>query len=157
MRWPARNILCPTDLSAAGNAAVALAYEVAGPGATVHLLHVDEPDMVTSGIDPNVLLFAADARTGEEETAKQISSQMMLLVPESAATRGVRTEVHVVHEPRPVAVIQREAKRRAADLIVLGTQGRSGVAKALLGSVATAVMRQSPVPVVMLHDAAATR
>jgi nucleotide-binding universal stress UspA family protein len=157
MRWPARNILCPTDLSEAGNAAVALAYELAGPGATVHLLHVDEPDVVTSAIGPNVLLFAADARPGEEETAQQISSRMRLLVPGSAATRGVRTEVHVVHEPRPVAVIQREAKRRAADLIVLGTHGRSGIAKALLGSVATAVLRQSTVPVVVFHDVAATR
>ena len=46
-----------------------------------------------------------------------------------------------------------EAKRSSADIIVMGTRGRSGLARALLGSVAEAVLRRAPVPVFVVPTA----
>jgi nucleotide-binding universal stress UspA family protein len=152
MRLPAMSILCPTDLSATGNGAVALAYELAGPGATVHLLHVDEPALVLSSLDSTVLFLDVDPEGRDGSAAQIASAELRRLVPESAAARGVRTEVHVVRELGPTAVIRREARRCGAELIVLGTRGRGGIARTFLGSVAAAVLRQSEIPVVLFHD-----
>ena len=43
------------------------------------------------------------------------------------------------------------AEDLAADLIVMGTHGRKGIARALIGSVAEAVVRAAPVPVLTVH------
>jgi nucleotide-binding universal stress UspA family protein len=49
------------------------------------------------------------------------------------------------------SAILEEAKRSAADLIVLGTHGRSGLRRLVLGSVAEGVVRHAPVPVLLVH------
>jgi nucleotide-binding universal stress UspA family protein len=51
----------------------------------------------------------------------------------------------------PSSAILEEAKRSAADLIVLGTHGRTGLRRLLLGSVAEGVVRHAPVPVLLVH------
>ena len=58
----------------------------------------------------------------------------------------------MVHEADAAAVIEREAKRLRADAIVLGTHGRSGLSRALLGSVAGALLRSAKRPVILAHD-----
>ena len=62
-RPPFASILCPTDLSATGDEAVALAFALVAPGGTVHLLHVWEPAYVLSPLDatPVALLPASPA------------------------------------------------------------------------------------------------
>ena len=54
----------------------------------------------------------------------------------------------------PVHVILRQARTRRADLIVMGTHGRTGLARALLGSATEAVARQSSVPVLAVRGGA---
>lgn len=51
----------------------------------------------------------------------------------------------------PAALISRIARRRGADLVVVGTHGRHGLMRALLGSVAESVIRESPVPVLVVR------
>ena len=152
MRFPLRTILCASDLSPTGDGAVALAYALAGPGATVHLLHVVEPAFVLSPLDATVLFAAPESEKRVQDVEKRAVSHLRALVPEEAVGGGVRTEVHVVHEPGPAAVIEREAERLGAQAIVLGTHGRAGVARALLGSVAEAVMRHAKMPVTLYRD-----
>ena len=53
----------------------------------------------------------------------------------------------------PVSEILRYAKSANIDLIVMGTHGRSGVARVVLGSVAEAVVRASSCPVLTVHAA----
>lgn len=60
---------------------------------------------------------------------------------------GVPVTYHVVEAKSPHNVILREAAELSADLIVMGTHGRSGFERVLLGSVAEKVLRTSPVPV----------
>ena len=58
---------------------------------------------------------------------------------------------------RAADVIVAEAKQCQADLIVMGTHGRKGLKRLALGSDAEMVLRQSPVPVLMVREAAETR
>jgi nucleotide-binding universal stress UspA family protein len=152
MRFPIRTVLCATDLSPTGDGAVGLAFALAAPGATVHLLHVDEPAFVLSPLDGTVLYATPPTAAEQVSTDEAAANHMKSLVPEKAAARGVSTRTHVVHDAGPAAVILREALRLEADLVVLGTHGRGAVAKAMLGSVATSVMRRGKVPVVLFHD-----
>ena len=50
-----------------------------------------------------------------------------------------------------VSVVLAEAAQRHADVIVMGTHGRSGLAHLVMGSVAERVLRQSPVPVLTVR------
>lgn len=65
---------------------------------------------------------------------------------------GGASELEIV-EGEPVVSLVRVAKTWEADLIVVGTHGRSGVSLLLLGSVAEALLRESPVPVLVVREA----
>jgi nucleotide-binding universal stress UspA family protein len=70
----------------------------------------------------------------------------------ATATRrgGIRVTTVLVEGPPATAVI-RVAKREGADLIVVGTHGRSGVQRMLMGSVAERIVRLSPYPVLTVR------
>ena len=153
LKTHARTVLCATDLSPIGDGAIGLALLLAAPGATLHLLYVNEPTYVVSPIDATVL--HADLLNPEEteKVEKRAMAHLAAVVPEEARARGIRVERHVVHESGTAAVIAREAERLKADVVVLGTHGRTGLRKALLGSVAGDVMKHLKRPVVLFHDA----
>jgi nucleotide-binding universal stress UspA family protein len=153
MKTPATTVLCATDLSPVGDGAIGLALALAAPGATLHLVHVNEPVYVVSPVDATVL--HADALRPEvlEEVERRALEHMERVVPEEARARGVRVERRVLHESGAAVVIAREADRVKADVVVLGTHGRTGLKKALLGSVAQDVMKKAKRPVVLFHDA----
>jgi nucleotide-binding universal stress UspA family protein len=134
------SILCATDLSRMGNAAVELAYGfLAHPGSTVHIVHVVEPPLELESED--VIDVARRARRRLER-----------LIPKSAETNGVRTELCVGHEVDLAERILKEAKRTGAQVIVLGTHGASGVGRRDMGSVASQVLRDSELPVLLVSD-----
>ncbi|HVG94844.1 MAG TPA: universal stress protein [Planctomycetota bacterium] len=144
-----RTVLCPTDLSPTGDDAAALACALAGEGATVHLLHVCEPAFLVSPLDATPLVVTPSTPEGQAAIEKKAVEHLRRITP--AAARNVRVEHHVVHEINPAAVIDREARRLGCDVIVLGTHGRTGLGRVLMGSVATDVLRRSKVPVVLFH------
>lgn len=131
--------LVPHDFSADADAALETAVELARRlGAELHLLHAyQQPLDVLSpygvAIPPNVgpeLRAAAQRRL--DEIAKEIS--------------GLRIHVHAVEGP-PALVIPEQAREIGADLVVMGTHGRSGLRHLLLGSVAERTVRSAPCPV----------
>ncbi len=63
----------------------------------------------------------------------------------------VETRIHDLDGGRVADAILQEAKDSACDLIVIGTHGRRGLSRALLGSDAEQVLRQSPVPVLLVR------
>ncbi len=65
---------------------------------------------------------------------------------EPLRARGIEVEC-VVHEGYPATVIEEEAGRSRADLIVIGTRGLSGLKHLLLGSIAERVVQRAPCPV----------
>ena len=105
----------------------------------------------TSGL----ALSAAEPQSGEiEETLEAISAEHRDLC-EAAAVRlraaGRRVSTRVV-DGAPATELIRSAQDRQADLIVVGTHGRTGLARALLGSVARNVMLHAPCSVLVIRE-----
>ena len=71
------------------------------------------------------------------------------LVPGDASAKSTSTQVHVVEAEDPATAICQAAERLDADLLCLGTRGRGGVARAVLGSVAKAVVDGTRRPVLL--------
>jgi nucleotide-binding universal stress UspA family protein len=135
------NILYLTDFSEPSEAALPFATAIArGYGAVVHALHVlmpspyvyMTPELVAAGI------------SGQEEAA---SLEMQKV--ESALT-GLPHETIVERGFAVWPVLERAIKEHTIDLVVLGTHGRTGTQKLLLGSVAEEIFRRSPVPVLTI-------
>jgi nucleotide-binding universal stress UspA family protein len=133
---PIRTILQPTDFSPqSGHAfqvACALAHDY---GARVVLLHVRAPEL---GYGEG---FVVPADPEAEDRA--LLRELEQMQPPDPAVRVWRA----VQEGNPATEIVRAAEEIGCDLIVMGTHGRSGVGRLLMGSVAEAVQRKAPCPV----------
>jgi nucleotide-binding universal stress UspA family protein len=138
-------VLAPTDLSAVGNAAVPHAYALLrGTGGVVELCFVHEHPLPSPA-------FAYDLPvqlTGDERAA--LDKQLRALVPGEAEALGITTHVSVIDGGKPAETIVAAAERLNVDAISLGSHGRSGVSRALLGSVAEAVVRHARRPVLIV-------
>ena len=138
------HILVPTDFSPQSTAALAYARELAATtGASIHLLHVAE----------NVFLRAVAGDPGERKTA------LLRQLEESFTDddrRRLAVRVAVERSDEPADEIVSCARMSDIDLIVMGTHGRGGLARAVMGSVAEHVVRTAPCPVLTVHQAPAT-
>jgi nucleotide-binding universal stress UspA family protein len=138
---PIRHILVPTDFGEPARRAVDYAVELASKfDAKITILHVYEAPMFPYAIGiylPTEELYTAAKKAAQETAA-------------AARSRWSNLDAFVA-EGNPVEQILRVAKDQSVDLIVMGTQGHRGVARALLGSVAETVVRLSPVPVLSVH------
>ena len=121
------------------DAAVALAEDLGLPLVMVHAL---APPPAGSGrsLDP---ISQVKAEIGADE-ARELATTWA-----SKARKRVEVET-VAREGKAVEVVLDEAKRRKASLIVVGSHGRSGLGRAVLGSVAEAIVRTSKVPIVVV-------
>ncbi len=145
-----RRILVPLDGSAAASRGLAEALRLAKEqGARMRVLHV---------LDETVMLGSAEAGLdlGEVLAGLKKKSDRLLRRAENAAREaGVRAEA-VVHEAAGVPAadaILAEARTWKADLIVMGTHGRRGVRRLVLGSDAENVVRRSACPVLLVRAA----
>jgi nucleotide-binding universal stress UspA family protein len=134
-----RRVLAPTDLSEVGISAIRHAYSVVPSGGTVYLLHVLE-----SLGQPS----STPVHSPEQE---RLAEQLRGLMPPEAAARGITTRVEVVHGRRVSEAITQAAERFGCDVICLATHGRSGLTKALAGSVAQEVLQGSTRPVLLVR------
>ena len=136
-RITVKNILFATDFSPAANAAAPIAIEIAQRyGAKVYGVHVNRFDDYTAAA-PNA--WAAMAEAAEKETkedAGRLNEQLQCIEHEVVLGEGNIWEV-----------VSGLIKEKEIDLVVLGTRGRTGFGKTLLGSVAEQILRQSPCPV----------
>lgn len=131
-------ILVPTDFSPSGDAAIALVRQKF-PGATCRLLHVLDPQRVA---DP--LAGAAPVEAERASLAAELAARL-----DELARDG---DERVVEVGAPVEAILADAEAWRADLIVMGTHGRTGLAHFLNGSVAERVARLSNRPVLIAHE-----
>jgi nucleotide-binding universal stress UspA family protein len=145
-----RHVLAATDLSEQGNRAVAHAYSLVDRGGVVSLVHVAE-----SAEPPNPLYahYTPGHAPTPEERARldaELADRLRQLVPRDAIARGIETRVEVIQEPDVPAAIRAAAERAGAQVICMGSHGRSGLSAALTGSVAHAVLKRSPIPVLLV-------
>ena len=134
--YPYEDILVPTDGSPAATAALDQALPVAKHvGATVHVLSVVETGGIGVGdhIEIDVLSqYADDAIADGLERAEDAGVDAVGAVEAaSSAARGIRA---YIDDP-------------GVDFVAMGTHGRTGVSRSLLGSVAERTLRTAPVPV----------
>jgi nucleotide-binding universal stress UspA family protein len=146
-----RRVLAPTDFSPLAAQAVPHAYGLVKPGGTVHLLHVIPP------FDPPNPLIGGRGYAGKPSrrawlaAMKTATARLRHLAPHEAAERGITSEPEVVeHEDAATAICQ-AVERCGADAICLASHGRSGLLKAMLGSVAEKVLAQSRRPVFIVR------
>ena len=140
---PIRRILFATDFSDASRPAARRAVSLAkDSGAELLVVHVYEPPVrpaVDAFLVPRVYdEFEAEVRSQADQGLAPIVAR--------AAGAGVAARPLVLRGVADEA-IARAAKDEAADLVVVGTHGRGGVARLLLGSVAARVVSSAPCPV----------
>jgi nucleotide-binding universal stress UspA family protein len=141
-----RKILHPTDYSELSRPAFELACSLARDfGAELIFCHVAPP--VLTAIEGGI---EVEIPTGE---AEQMTSRLEQLRPDSPRIRAE----HVLLRGTPADEIVRLAGERQADLIVMGTHGRSGLGRLLMGSVAEAVLRRAACAVVTVKSPAPAR
>jgi nucleotide-binding universal stress UspA family protein len=134
------SILLPTDGSAGSELAVEHAVDLARRyDATLHLLYVVDTDVVNhyAGID---------AIEGVEGALEAQGADALDAAADVAASAGCATEQHVV-EGRPHEAVLDAIPMVGADLVVMGTERKSGDYRRLLGSVTERVVRMADVPV----------
>ena len=87
------------------------------------------------------------------EGLNQVGRRLLAQASELAKAQGVtaETSLHDLRGGRVADAIVVEARQSRCDLIVIGTHGRRGVARAMLGSDAENVVRSSPVPVLVVR------
>ncbi|MBE0541820.1 MAG: universal stress protein [Verrucomicrobia bacterium] len=147
---PVRRVLVTTDFSDLANHAIPHAHSLLRGGGTVHLVHVMHPQALPGG----EYLHGPPDRQFEARHAKHVeacAAKLRALIPAEAAALGILTEVAVVEHRDAAEGICQAAERFGADVICLGTHGRSGVEKALMGSVAQKVMTHSRRPLLTVR------
>ncbi len=140
--------LVATDFSAVGNCAIAYAYGQVGPGGKVYLVHVIEPTGRRSRLEPRDIFKVSKA---SEKARASATEQLRSLVPPKSDLETKGTELVVLEARDAADAIAQAADRLGVDVICMGTHGRSGTAKAILGSVAQAVLVKTQRPVQLVR------
>lgn len=136
-----KNILYLTDFSEPSEAALPFGLAIARSyGAKFHVLHVAVPPAYVYATPE----MAAEAIERQEENAEaemlRVEAQLVGLPHETTVVRGTRVW----------PALEGAMKDAQIDLVVLGTHGRTGAQKLLMGSVAEEIFRRSPVPVLTI-------
>lgn len=139
----AKKILVPVDFSAGSQAALDWATVLArDTGATLVIVHVEVVPLTAGGGD--YMYAVAEPPTAE-----------LLAKLEQVAPRDPNVPViRRLLSGDPASALLREAEAQGVDLIVMGTHGRRGISRLLMGSVAEAVVRRATCPVLTVKQPA---
>jgi nucleotide-binding universal stress UspA family protein len=141
---PFAHVLCATDFSKSAHRAADLATEMVASAGTITLLHVLEVPVAASGEVPL------------GEYAKALDQRASEALAAEAARLKSRTDKRIAMSSR-VGYAGAETLRAidadpSIDLVVMGSHGRTGIARVLLGSVAEKVVRHAQCPVLIARD-----
>src|SRR5579884_2060783 len=152
-RWEARprRVLVPLDGSELAERALEPAAALAATAGELLLYQVLPPAAATAADlehDPSWSTILAEIRAEALRYLERVAERLR--------TAGYRVRTATDYG-EPAACIAEYARREEADLIVLSSHGRSGLARWLLGSVADALVRLAPVPLLLLRPLLAAR
>lgn len=144
-------IVVPIDGSDSSMAAAEYALNVAEKyGSELSVVHVLNIDQYLQSLGFYRLSYPDPIKKKIEE-AKVEAHKWFADITRNAEKRNVRIKTEVIDTPLSiVASVVNYADRVKADLIVVGTRGRSGISKMLLGSVASGVVTYAPIPVLVV-------
>lgn len=139
----AQKILVPTDFSHSGDAAMRMASVLAkDTGAKLIIVHVEESPQVYTG---------GEFYYGVPEPAQEDLERML------GEIKPTYPEVEYEHRlvtGTPAGAIVKLAEDENVDMIIMGTHGRTGLARMLMGSVAEAIVRKAKCPVLTYKPSA---
>jgi nucleotide-binding universal stress UspA family protein len=121
-------IVIGTDFTSHADRAMARALAIASPDAELHVVACWQPHAPAFGVDP--IALGADA-------AASLARRTQEMIGDARANR------HDVVEATPLAGLEAAAEHDRADLVVVGSHGRRGIRRMVLGSVAEAVVRHA--------------
>ena len=143
-------ILVPTDGSNVAESAVEHALDVAGKyGAEVHALYVVDIDSMSLALGAEQLDRIETGRFDEMDEVHEQADEATGYVADRAGERGLEVVEHI-SSGRPHEKVASYAEGNDVDLVVMGSHGRSGVKRALLGSVTERTLRETHVPVLVV-------
>src|SRR5688572_14943793 len=143
-----KNILFPTDLSAHSNLALAYASALtAESGATLHILHVDDLQDLSSEMTELGYVYPAPWDHSDRVQVREELSEITPTVPHLPFK-------HHYLRGKPAREIIAFAKSNGVDFIVMASHGRTGLARLVMGSVAEEVTRKAPCPVLIVKHPA---
>jgi nucleotide-binding universal stress UspA family protein len=138
-----KNILVPYDFTSFGSIAFEKAVEIAKKfDSKITLLTVVGNDIDTSGMD---LARAQQVHDDEENKAKENLHK----IKDSNKYDNVDISVRIIHDRSVIEGILAFAETQKIDLIVMGSHGRSGFKKLVLGSVASGIVTKANCPVLI--------
>ncbi len=141
-----QRILVPTDFSTHAARAAEFAIELSKEfGASIHLLHCYPVNVGAAS------LYGMTFPVELEASIRKVAQKQLGDWREKVAGEGVEAELSLSPQS-PAQGILALAEEIGADLIVMGTRGRSGLKHLLLGSVAERVVREASCPVVTLRS-----
>ncbi len=145
-----KRILIPLDGSLRAEKAIPVAARLARPsGGKILLAQVATIPVIYES-------YGATPYFGEIVNTEVVSAEDYLkMVKESEKLAGIQVETSVL-VGAPAQTLLSMASMFKADLIVMTTQGKTGVKRWVLGSVAQKIARHSPIPVLVLHEAGTT-
>jgi nucleotide-binding universal stress UspA family protein len=142
-----RRILHPTDFSPASRASFARAVSMAkAERAELLLAHVLTPQFAMAGdgyMSPRIY-------DDMEAAARKYGQKRLSALAVKASKSGARAKTLLLHGVADEQII-RAARSKKADLIVIGTHGRTGLARLFLGSVASRVVAGARCPVLTVR------
>jgi nucleotide-binding universal stress UspA family protein len=142
-----KTVLVPIDLSTTTDSVCeAAARLAAGLGAKLILLHIVQPPVITS--DYGIAIENIEEIVAVSEKTAPSNSP--------ASRQSIKTEPHaeiVQLTGAPVPLIIEEAKKRAADYIVMGSHGHTAFYDLLVGTTTHGVLKKAPCPVLVVPKA----
>ncbi|NMW20635.1 MAG: universal stress protein [Chlorobiaceae bacterium] len=137
-------ILCPVDFSDASRKAIRYTEEFAGNlSASVYLLNVVEPRPMAVDVSLNYVPFEADL----EKAAKDD----MEVILEEFHRKGFKAEYGVVIG-NPADSILEKIEELNINLVIMGSHGKKGLSRLIMGSVAETVVRKANCPVLIVKS-----
>ena len=140
-------ILLATDGSKEANLAATTASDLArSTGSALHVLHVGagHPLYETSGVSG----ITEEVLDAQRRDAQRVLDEQVRMVEGAGASVG---EAHLNIDERPDRTIVHLSEDIGAGLIVMGSRGRGGIRRALVGSVSDAVVRHAHCPVLVVR------
>ncbi|HWR01091.1 MAG TPA: universal stress protein [Chlorobaculum sp.] len=137
-----KSILCPIDFSDASTNAFRYACEFAkAMGSKIILLNVVEPRPMAADMTLNYIPLEEDLAGAAEEDFKTLVQE--------AESKGIAVQADVMIG-MPADLILSQAADADVSIIIIGSHGKTGLSRLLMGSVAEAVVRKAKIPVLIV-------
>ena len=148
-----QRILVPTDFSNCSQLACDMAMKLALTyGSSIELVHVYEPPAWQGFVIPELVVsMPNEASTSLNEFVQTRTRRSLDHLVEKLQRAGVAQVRHRTESGEPGAVLVRLVEEEKFDLIVMGTHGRKGFERLVMGSVAERVVRQAKCPVLTVR------